>query len=52
MAVLLFIKEKFVDAYIVAIDSSILLRAKGSPWHMAQIIHHDQRSSTMFRYRY
>ena len=50
MAVLLFIKEKFVDAYIVAIDSSTLLRAKGRPWHMAQIIHHDQRSSTMFGY--
>ena len=29
MAVLLFIKEKFVDPYIIAIDSSTLLRAKG-----------------------
>jgi hypothetical protein len=48
----LFVKERLVDPYIVTIDSSTLLRAKGRPWHMAQIIHHDQRSSTMFRYRY
>jgi len=38
MAVLLFIKEKFVDAYIVAIDSSTLLRAKGRPWHISSIM--------------
>jgi hypothetical protein len=29
MVVVVFIKEKFVDPYIVAIDSSTLLRAKG-----------------------
>ena len=38
MVVLLFIKEKFVDAYIVAIDSSTLLRAKGRPWHISSIM--------------
>ena len=35
MAVL-FVKEKFVDPYIVAIDSSTLLRAKG---HLSGINH-------------
>ena len=36
MAVL-FVKEKFVDPYIVAIDST-LLRAKGHLWHKSSII--------------
>ena len=36
MAVL-FVKEKFVDPYIVAIDST-LLRAKGRPWHKSSMI--------------
>ncbi|MBV9178794.1 MAG: hypothetical protein JO297_17345 [Nitrososphaeraceae archaeon] len=36
MAVL-FVKQKFVDPYIVAIDS-ILLRAKGCPWHKSSMI--------------
>jgi hypothetical protein len=36
VVLLLFIKEKFVDPYIVAIDSSILLRAKG---HLSGINH-------------
>ena len=33
----LFVKEKFVDPYIVAIDST-LLRAKGRPWHKSSMI--------------
>jgi hypothetical protein len=37
MAVLLFVKEKFVDPYIVAIDST-LLRAKGHLWHKSSMI--------------
>ena len=36
MAVL-FVKEKFVDPYIVAIDST-LLRAKGHLWHKSSMI--------------
>jgi hypothetical protein len=36
MAVL-FVKEKFVDPYIFTIDS-ILLRAKGCPWHKSSMI--------------
>ena len=36
MAVL-FVKKKFVDPYIVAIDST-LLRAKGSVWHKSSMI--------------
>ena len=36
MAVL-FVKEKFVDPYIVAIDST-LLKAKGHLWHKSSII--------------
>ena len=36
MAVLLFIKEKFVDPYIVAIDST-LLKAKGHVWHKSSM---------------
>jgi hypothetical protein len=36
VVLLLFIKEKFVDPYIVAIDSSTLLRAKG---HLSGINH-------------
>src|SRR5437763_3803080 len=33
----LFVKKKFVDPYIVAIDST-LLRAKGSVWHKSSMI--------------
>ncbi|MGB7636498.1 MAG: hypothetical protein WBL88_02870 [Nitrososphaeraceae archaeon] len=36
MAVL-FVKEKFVDPYIIAIDST-LLRAKGHLWHKSSMI--------------
>jgi hypothetical protein len=36
MAVL-FVKEKFVDPYIIATDST-LLRAKGRPWHKSSMI--------------
>jgi Transposase DDE domain len=36
MAVL-FVKEKFVDPYIITIDST-LLRAKGCPWHKSLMI--------------
>ena len=36
MAVL-FVKEKFVDPYIVAIDIT-LLRAKGHLWHKSSMI--------------
>ena len=36
MAVL-FVKEKFVDPYIVAVDSA-LLRAKGHLWHKSSMI--------------
>jgi hypothetical protein len=36
MAVL-FVKEKFVDTYIIATDST-LLRAKGHPWHKSSMI--------------
>jgi len=32
-----FVKEKFVDPYIVAIDST-LLRAKGHLWHKSSMI--------------
>jgi hypothetical protein len=32
----LFVKEKFVDPYIVTIDST-LLRAKGRPWHKSSM---------------
>ena len=45
----LFAKQKLVDPYIIATDST-LLRARGRPWHKSSI--NDQRSSTMFRYRY
>jgi len=45
----LFVKEKLVDPYIIAIDST-LLKAKGHVC-MAQIIY-NQGSSTSFRYRY
>ena len=37
MAVLLFVKENFVDPYIVAIDST-LLKAKGHVWHKSSMI--------------
>jgi hypothetical protein len=37
MAVLLFVKENFVDPYIVAIDST-LLKAKGHVWHKSSIM--------------
>ena len=37
MAMLLFVKEKFVDPYIVTIDST-LLRAKGHLWHKSSMI--------------
>ena len=36
MAVL-FVKEKLVDPYIIAIDNT-LLRAKGRPWHKSSMI--------------
>ena len=41
----LFVKEKLVDPYIIAIDST-LLRAKGNLWHNI----YNQRRSTSFRY--
>src|SRR6476660_3523336 len=34
---MLFVKEKFVDPYIIATDST-LLRAKGHPWHKSSMI--------------
>ena len=37
MAVLLLVKENFVDPYIVAIDST-LLKAKGHVWHKSSIM--------------
>jgi len=36
MAVL-FVKEKFVDPYIIATDSTLLI-AKGRPWHKSSMI--------------
>jgi hypothetical protein len=41
----LFVKEKLVDPYIIAIDSTLLSQRSS----MAQIIY-DQRRSTSFRY--
>ena len=37
MVMLLFVKENFVDPYIVAIDST-LLKAKGHVWHKSSMI--------------
>ena len=45
--VVLFVKENFVDPYIVTIDST-LLRAKGHLWHKSSMI----EGGTSFRYRY
>jgi hypothetical protein len=33
----LFVKERFVDPYIVSVDST-LLRAKGQVWHKSSMI--------------
>lgn len=33
----LFVKERLVDPYIVTIDSSTLLRAKGHLWHKSSM---------------
>ena len=42
----LFVKERLVDPYIVAIDST-LLKAKGHLWHKSSI--YEKRHSTTFR---
>ena len=46
----LFVKERLVDPYIVAIDST-LLRAKGHLWHKSSMINGIIPRSGIDRYR-
>lgn len=34
----MFVKEKFVDPYIISVDSTLLLKAKGHLWHKSSMI--------------